>query len=115
VTLLALDGPSAAWAALAAASAPELVDRLAFVTDGFRFTSVTSMEDAAFLPGAAKYGDLPALLALSAPRPLWVAGENADSVKRLTEIYRVAGAPKALTVAKARDVDAIVTWITKSK
>ena len=28
-----------------------------------------------FVPGAVKYGDLHALLALNAPRPLWVAGE----------------------------------------
>ena len=59
VTLVALDGQSVAWAALARAHAGTLVDAAVFATDGFRFGSVTSLEDAAFLPGGAKYGDLP--------------------------------------------------------
>jgi len=114
VTLLALDGPSSAWAALAWAHAGALVDAAAFVTDGFRFATAASIEDASFLPGAVKYGDLPSLLALGAPRPLWVAGEPADSTKQLAEIYRVAGAPRALTVSKAtggRVTRDMVAWV----
>ena len=111
VVLMAADGPSSAWAALALAQAGSLVDAAVFVTDGFRFGSVTSFEDPSFFPGAAKYGDLPALLAQAAPRPLWVAGEPAESVKQLAALYRVAGAPKALTVSKTSDLRAIVKWL----
>jgi hypothetical protein len=111
VVLMAADGPSSAWAALALAQAGSLVDAAVFVTDGFRFGSVTSFEDPSFFPGAAKYGDLPALLAQAAPRPLWVAGESAESIKRLAAVYRLAGAPRALTVSKTSDFRAIVGWL----
>jgi dienelactone hydrolase len=113
VTLLALDGPSSAWAALAVAAKPSLVDRAAFVTDGFRFASVTSMEDAAFLPGSVKYGDLPALLATLAPRPLWIAGEH-DAMSLVRGVYAAAGAPKGVTLSRAtieRVHADVVRWI----
>ena len=100
VTLVALDGQSTAWAALARAHAGALVDAAAFATDGFRFGSVTSLEDAAFLPGGAKYGDLPAVLTLAAPQPLWLAGETPESIALLKDAYRAAAAPKALTGVK---------------
>jgi dienelactone hydrolase len=102
VTLVALDGPSAAWAALAAASAPDTVDRAAFVTGGFRFASVKTMEDVAFLPGAVKYGDLPAMLALLAPKPLWIGDESAAQPSLLRDVYAAAGATDALTVSRAK-------------
>ena len=101
VTLVALDGHSSAWAALARAHAGALVDAAAFATGGFRFESVTGVEDAAFLPGGAKYGDLPAVLTLAAPQPLWLAGEAPESIALLKDAYRAAAAPKALTVSKA--------------
>ena len=97
VTLVALDGSATAWAALARAHAGPLVDQAAFATDGFRFGAVTSLEDAAFLPGGTKYGDLPALLTLAAPGPLWLAGEPASSIALMKDAYRAAAAPKALT------------------
>ena len=101
VTLVALDGQSVAWAALARAHAGALVDAAAFATNGFRFGSVSSLEDAAFLPGGAKYGDLPALLTLAAPQTLWLAGETPDSITQLKDTYRAATASNALTVSKA--------------
>jgi len=114
VTLVALDGQSAAWAALARTHAGALADAAAFVTDGFRFGSVTNVEDAAFLPGGAKYGDLPALLTLAAPGPLWLAGEAPASVSLLRDAYRAASAPKALTVSTAsgeRAVRNAIAWV----
>lgn len=57
---------------------------LAVDTEGFRF-STTGIYDPNFLPGAVKYGDLPTLLALTAPTPLWLAGEaNMNSHLTLT-------------------------------
>ena len=52
---------------------------------------MTSLEDAGFLPGGAKYGDLPALLTLAAPQPLWLAGETPESIALLKDAYRAAG------------------------
>jgi hypothetical protein len=115
VTLVALDAQSTAWAALAASSAPDLVDRAAFVTEGFRFASATSMEDAAFLPGSVKYGDLPAMLGVLAPKPVWVAGETATTLAMTTGIYRAAGATHALALSRARGALVrrdLVKWIT---
>jgi dienelactone hydrolase len=115
VTLVALDAQSAAWAALAAASAPDMVDRAAFVTDGFRFASVTSMENAAFLPGSVKYGDLPAMLGLLAPKPVWIAGETTRSLSVTAGIFRAAGAPRALTLSGAKGEQVrgdLMEWIT---
>ena len=117
VTLVALDGQSSAWAALARAHAGALVDAAALATDGFRFGSVASIEDAAFLPGGAKYGDLPALLTLAAPGSLWLAGEPPESVSLLRDAYRAASAPKALTVSKAsgeRVTADAIAWVLAS-
>ena len=117
MTLVALDGQAAAWAALARAHAGSLVDSAAFATAGFRFGSVTSVEDAAFLPGGAKYGDLPAMLTLAAPQPLWLAGEAPESIALVKDAYRAAGAPKALTVSKApadRVMQDAVAWVNGS-
>ena len=114
VTLVALDPKASAWAALARAHAGELVDAAALATDGFRFGSVTSLGDAAFLPGGAKYGDLPAFLTLAAPQPLWLAGEAPDSIALVKDAYRAAGMPKALTVSKASGTRAMrdaVAWV----
>jgi hypothetical protein len=115
VTLIALDGPSTAWAVLARSQASSLVDAAAFVTEGFRFASAATYEDASFLPGGTKYGDLPALLSLGAPAPLWVAGETAASTSLARDAFRAAGAPKALVVSRAtgeRAVNDAVRWIS---
>ena len=115
VTLVAVDGQAAAWAALARAHAGTLADAAALVTDGFRFGSVTNLEDAAFLPGGTKYGDLPALLTLAAPAPLWLAGETPASVSLLGDAYRAASTPKALTVSTASGEPAVreaIAWVT---
>ena len=53
----------------------EDVDQLAVDTEGFRFAEVESIWDVNFMPGAVKYGDVPALLRLSDHWPVSVAGE----------------------------------------
>ena len=65
------------WVAAARAQAGGAIDRAAVDTGGFRFARLSAIDDPDFLPGGAKYGDLPGVLALSAPLPLWVAGEAA--------------------------------------
>ena len=53
------------------------IDRAAADTGGFRFRSVADYRDPLFLPGGAKYLDLPGLVALGSPGDLWLAGESA--------------------------------------
>jgi dienelactone hydrolase len=99
VLLAGLGRSEAAWAALARAQAGAIVDAAAIETGGFRFADVASMSDPALLPGGAKYGDLPAWLALQAPGALWMAGESRVAAAPVITAYRAAGAPKALTIS----------------
>ncbi len=77
VVLAAWNG-AAPVAAAARALAGEAVDRAALDTRGFRFGHLLDYRDPQFLPGGAKFLDLPGLLALGAPQPLWLAGEGAQ-------------------------------------
>lgn len=85
VLLLGFGATNAALACAACTlAAPGIVAGLAVDTEGFRF-STTGIYDPNFLPGAVKYGDMPTLLALTAPTPLWLAGEaNMNSHLTLT-------------------------------
>ena len=65
VELIALyDGPIAA---LALANCDGAVDRPAIDTHGLRFGKLMDYRDVNFLPGGAKYGDLPGILSLALP------------------------------------------------
>lgn len=88
------------------------IDRAAVDSGGFRFESLKSYRDPQFLPGAVKYGDLPALLALSAPHALWVGGEAGADLKTTSQTYRAAEADKNLTVHEPQNAyEAAVGWL----
>lgn len=81
-------------------------------TGGFRFGKLLDFRDPDFLPGGAKYGDLPGMLALSAPARTWVVGESPTSLDLAVRQYAAAGAAAGLKVdAEAPDEEAIVRWI----
>jgi len=61
----------------ARALAGPAIDRAAVDSNGFRFGEILDYRSPMFLPAAAKYLDLPGLIALNAPHALWVAGEGA--------------------------------------
>jgi dienelactone hydrolase len=82
--------------AAARALAGGAIDRAAVATGGFRFSQLLDFRDPSFLPGGAKYLDVPGLLALSAPHPLWLAGE-AGGPALVNDLYRSAGRPQAIT------------------
>ncbi len=83
-------------AAAAGALAGKAIDRMAIDTQGFRFGKLLDYRHPMFLPGGAKYLDVPGLLVLNAPRPLWLAGEG-DGPELVTAAYRAASQPDALT------------------
>jgi hypothetical protein len=64
------------WVAAARAQAQGAIDRAVIDTGGFRFGKLLEIHDVNFLPGGAKYGDLPGLLALGQPEKLLVGGEG---------------------------------------
>jgi len=72
LVLLIGRGPSSGLAAGARMLARSEIDRAVFDVAGFRFASAARIDDPTFLPGAVKYGDVPALVALGAPLPTWV-------------------------------------------
>lgn len=79
--------------AAARALAGKAVDRAAVDTEGFRFGNLRSYRDPNFIPGAVKYGDLPAMLALSAPHKLLIAGEKGATPQIVGAAYQAAGKP----------------------
>ena len=104
-------GPIAAAARAIVGSA---VDKAAVDTAGFRFENLTSYRDVDFVPGAVKYGDLPGLLSLSAPNPLWISGEKSlPAIVRQT--YEAAGKAKNVQTADDRQdtLNAAVEWLLK--
>jgi hypothetical protein len=75
------------WVAAALAQAGSAVDQAAIVAGGFRFVDQSTYRDQYFLPGAVKYGDLPAMLALYAPGRLWIEGEGAEVPQVIAAAY----------------------------
>ncbi|MCL2625094.1 MAG: hypothetical protein FWD31_15640, partial [Planctomycetaceae bacterium] len=94
VTLIALDG-AGKWAALAASQLGTKVDSLVLDTAGFRFENVGAVDDPDFLPGGAKYFDLPGMIALCAPTPMLLLGE-AETPDVVAAAYKAADAESAV-------------------
>ncbi|MCX6891370.1 MAG: acetylxylan esterase [Verrucomicrobia bacterium] len=101
-------------AAAAKAQAGPAIQRLAIDAGGFRFAKVTDIHDINFLPGGAKYGDLPGMLALGAPGKLRLAGEGTEVPALVKQVYQLAGAPQNITLTQAdpkRDAEAVADWL----
>jgi hypothetical protein len=87
-------------------------------TRGFRFLQVDDYLDASFLPGGAKYGDLPAWIALAAPTPLWLAGETPSSAPLVAAVYAAEGHTSALVWASPPEGQAAahaVRWLLDAR
>ncbi|MEY4939487.1 MAG: hypothetical protein RIQ93_1222, partial [Verrucomicrobiota bacterium] len=99
--------------AAARALAGDAIDRAVVETNGFRFGRVLDYRDPLFLPGGSKYLDLPGIVALNAPHPLWLAGE--PQIPEVAEVaYRgaaPAGALARFTGEVAQKETAAVDWL----
>ncbi len=98
-------GGAGPWVAAAVAQAGAAVQAAVVDTGGFRFGKVLDIQDVNFLPGGAKYGDLPGLLALCAPVKLWVAGEGSQGPAVVRTMYEKAGASHNLTTFEGHAPD----------
>lgn len=89
-------GEAASWAVLARALAGGAVERLAVApVSPDPLSEVPSLDAPDFLPGARKYGGLPAFAALGAPgETLWIS--TAPPPPLVVRAYRAAGRPEAL-------------------
>ena len=111
----------AAWgsagpiAAAARALSGNILKNAALDTGGFRFASLLDYKHPQFLPGGAKYLDLPGMLALAVPNATWLAGEAAlPSVTQ--NVYQMEKAAAALTLfngENARKEDAAAQWFLR--
>lgn len=101
--------------AAARALAGEQISHAAVDTNGFRFGKLLDYRDPQFLPGGAKYLDLPGMLALGAPYPLWLAGEAAE-LPLVSNTYKTAGKSNQLTPftgEAAQKETAAAEWLLK--
>jgi hypothetical protein len=87
------------------------VDRAMLRTDRFRFGDVSDLRSPSFLPGGAKYGDVPGLLSLVAPRKLWLLGEDDATNEMLKDIYARANVPENLMTEQPSDMGEVLDWL----
>ena len=113
LSVVGLEG-AGPWVAAARAQCGESIDKAVIDTGGFRFGNVLDLHDPNFLPGGAKYGDLPALLALGGPGRTWVAGETAEGLALAQSQYQARNAGKNLArfTGEAQQVrSAALEWL----
>lgn len=86
------------WVAAARALCYRTVDRAVVDTAGFRFANIDRFDHPDFLPGGAKYLDLPGMLALGARGPLWLAGEGPEPPSLVAAAYKATNGSSDLIV-----------------
>jgi dienelactone hydrolase len=106
---------SGPWVTAARALCGDTVSRTAIDLNQFRFENVKDVTDENLLPGALKYGGLPAFLALSAPHEVFVCNHAGTGTGKLSQAaYEATRAKDALKrqpdQAKPEDV---VAWLTR--
>ncbi len=109
-------GEAGPWAAVACAQARQRVARLATDDADFRFADIDNLHSPMFLPGAAKYHDLPGILALAAPKPLWLATTADTLPPAIDAAYRASGKRASVTQFAGPDTEklsAVVQWLLK--
>ena len=103
-------------AAATAALATTAIHELACDTQGFRFAQLENVWDVNFVPGGAKYGDVPGLLALCAPVKTTVVGETQGFAAGVAPAFAIAKARVDFVgVTQAEAVDAVVNALTALK
>jgi dienelactone hydrolase len=108
-------GKAGPWVALARPLCGNAVQRTAVDFDQFRFEKVHSVTDEMMLPGALKYGGLPALLALAAPGDLLVHNDEGTGAQDwLLSAYKAAGKAECLKRSSEKVApDKLVEWLVR--
>jgi hypothetical protein len=103
------------WVLLARPFCGDAVDRTAADCHQFRFDKVYRTNDEMMLPGALKYGGLPALAALSAPHPLYIHNyRGTGSGQWLKPVYQAAGASAQLERRPEQAApQTVVDWLVR--
>jgi hypothetical protein len=107
-------GKAGPWVALARGLCGDAVARTAVDFDQFRFERVRTTTDDMMLPGAIKYGGLPALAAVAAPGELFVHNAASDPNDWLAAAYRASGHPDRLHRESGRaGAEKAVQWLLR--
>jgi dienelactone hydrolase len=110
-------GSAGPIATAARAIAGPAISSAALDTGGFRFGSLLDFRHPQFLPGGAKYLDLPGLLVAAGPGALWLAGEG-DAAGIVRETYQSIGTTKRLMAFTGKPEEAqgnAVRWLLQQK
>jgi len=102
------NGTAGGWVILARALAGDAVERTA-AEWSWSFDRIEQMDDPNLLPGALRFGGLPAFAGLVAPAPLWLV--DAEEIPAVTRArYAIAGAADAVRLAPR---DELLDWLSR--
>ena len=102
-------------AILTKALAGDAITKMAADMNQFRFENLTDANDSMMLPGAVKYGGLPAFLALCAPGEVLVHNHKGTASGKISKAaYEAAGAANKLTrMDEKMEEIKVVEWLIK--
>jgi len=108
-------GSAGPWALLARALSGDAVTRTAADANGFRFEHVRTTGDDMMLPGALKYGGMPAFAGLCAPAELFIHNHKGTGMgQSVKAAYEAAGkAPQLETSGEPATAEKVVSWLVR--
>ena len=115
--MVGLNG-AAHWVAAARVCSGQALHAIAIDTAGFRFSSILDYRDPQFLPGGAKYGDLPGILALGCPGLLWLSGEGETIPALIQKRCQILGTDNKCSLYNGSEwwkTEASTVWLTLSR
>jgi hypothetical protein len=96
----------------ARAVAGDSIDAVAADTHGFRFAKLLNFRDPQFLPGGAKYLDLPGLIAVGPSHRLWLTEDTNDpEIVAAKKIMGHSGEPTFFSGADSEKDSAAAKWL----
>jgi hypothetical protein len=107
-------GKAGPWVVLARALCGDAIARTAVDVNQFRFQQVKTTQDEMMLPGAIKYGGLPAFTALCAPGEIYLYNHQGTGVVEFArDAYQAAGMSDRLQHAEQAVPVQVVQWLLR--
>jgi hypothetical protein len=106
-------GEAGVASVIAKAVAGDAIDKLAADLNQFRFEAIKDTKDPMLLPGAVKYGGVPAFLGLCAPSPVFAYNHRGTGTGQVSrQLYEAAKAGDRLKREPGMaDPKAVAEWI----
>ena len=87
-----------------------MIHKLAANSNSLRFANVADIHSPNFLPGGAKYFDLPGMIAVAAPGHIWLTGES-DTPDIVSRAYKAARATDHLNTDHDGSVQSVLKFL----